>query len=172
MFLFWDGSANASVRLAMARIEAVITDHFEVLFWDVADELFDKVHGRNGFVDKDIVLVSIVMEGNGVCSLIVGIDARSSNHRAAEIAADIIQDSGGIALAAFCINVETVFCVAVNEGFQPFEFRRKLFLEEIQKNRLEGVAEKRIVEVSNRAPKAEFIDAAFGDKAMNMGIPL
>ena len=37
VFLPGDSPANTGVRLAMAGIEAVITDHFEVLFGDVAD---------------------------------------------------------------------------------------------------------------------------------------
>lgn len=172
-FVFFpgDGSANASIRLAMASIETVITNHFEVFFGDVSDELFDKVQGRDGFMDKNVIFVSVVMESNSVGVLIVGIDTGSGDDGTAEIAADILQDSGSIALVVFGINIEAIFGVAVNAGFQTFEFGREFLLKEIQKDSLEGIAEESIVEVCNRTPKTEFIDAAFRDKTVDVGIP-
>lgn len=156
----------------MASIDTVITDHLKVFFRDVSDEPFDEVHGRNGLMDKDIIFVSVVVECNGISKLVIGVDTGSCNHGTAEIAADIVENSRGIALIAFSVNVEAILGVAVNAGFQTFEFGRELLLEEIQKDSLEGIAEESIVEVCNRTPKTEFIDATLGDKAVNVGIPL
>lgn len=143
-----------------------------MFFRDMSDELFDELHSRNGLVDQDIIFMSVVMEGNCISSLIVRIDTRSGNYGTAEVASDVLQNSGGIALVVFGVNVEAVFRVAVNGGFEAFEFWRKFLLEKIQEDGLEGIAKEGIVEVRNRTPKTELIDTAFGDKAVNVRIPL
>lgn len=171
MLFSGDGSANTSIGLAMASIETIITDHFKMLFRDVADESFDKVHSRNGLMDQDIIFVSVVMEGNSISKLVIGVDTGSGNHGTAKIAADVVEDSRGSAFIAFGINVETVFGIVINGGFEAFEFRRKLLLKQIEEDGLEGMAEEGIVEVRNGAPEPELIDGAFGDKAVNMGVP-
>ena len=159
------------VGLAMASIDTVITDHLKVFFRDVSDEPFDEVHGRNGLVNKDIIFVSVVVEGNDISKLVIGVNTGRGNHGTAEIAADIVEDSRGIAMVAFGVNVEAILGVAVNGGFEAFEFRRKLLLKQIEEDGLESMAEEGIVEVRNGTPEAKLIDAAFGDKAVNMGIP-
>lgn len=169
--LFGDGPADASIRLAMASIDAIITDHFKMLFGDVPHKSFDEIHSGNSFMDKDIIFVSVVVEGNGIRSLVIGIDTGSGDHRTAEVAADIVEDSGRAAFVAFGINVETVFRVAINGSFETFEFRWETILEQIEEDGLEGMTEEGIIEVRNRAPKTEFIDTAFRDKAVNVGVP-
>lgn len=129
VLLFGNGSADMGVGLAMAGIDTVITDHLKVFFRDVSDEPFDEVHSRNSLVHKDIIFVSVVVECNGISKLVIGVDTGSCNHGTAEIAADIVEDSRGIAMVAFGINVEAILGVAVNGGFEPFEFRRKFLLE-------------------------------------------
>lgn len=155
----------------MACIEAVIADHFEVLFGDVADQFFDELHGRDGFMDKDIVFVPIVVEGNGVGSLVIGINAGSGDHRTAKVAADILQNSRSIAFVVFSIDIETILGIAVNGGLDSLEFGRESLLEKIQENGLESLAEEGVVEMGDRAPETEFVDGAFRDKAVNVGIP-
>lgn len=172
VFLFRDSPANTSIGLAMPSIETVVADHLEMFFRDVSDEPFDKVHGRDGFMDKAVILVSVVMKGNSVGSLVIGVNAGSSNNGTAEVTANVFEDGGRITFVAFGVNVEAVFGVAVNGGFQVLEFRREPFLEKIQENSLEGLAEESIVEVRDGTPEAEFIDGTFGDKAVNMRIPI
>lgn len=117
MLLFRDGSADAGVGLAMAGIDTVIADRFKVFFRDVAHKSFDEVHGRNGLMNKEIIFVSVVVEGNGISNLVIGVNAGRGNHGTAEITADIVEDSRGTAFIAFGMNVETIFGVAVNGGF-------------------------------------------------------
>lgn len=117
VLLFRDGSADAGVGLAMASIDTVIADHFKVFFRDVAHEPFDEVHGRNGLMNKDIIFVSVVVEGNGVSNLIIGVDAGRGNHGTAEITTNIVEDSRRTAFIAFGMNVEPIFGVTVNGGF-------------------------------------------------------
>ena len=121
VLLFGNGSADTGVGLAMASIDTVITDHLKVFFRDVSDEPFDEVHGRNGLVNKDIIFVSVVVEGNGISKLVIGVNTGRGNHGTAEIAADIVEDSRGIALIAFSVNIEAILGVAVNGNFKAFE---------------------------------------------------
>lgn len=115
--------------MTVASIEAVVSDHLEMFFRDVEDQSFDKVHGRNGFVDKTAIFVSVVMERDGIGILVVGVNAGSSNDRAAEITTDVFEDSRRGAFTAFGINVETVLCVSVNGGFYVLEFKGEFFLK-------------------------------------------
>lgn len=117
VLLFGDGSADTGVGLAMAGIDTVITDHLKVFFRDVSDEPLDEVHGRNGLMNKDIILVPVVVEGNSIGNLVIGVDTGSCNHGTAEITADIVEDSRGTAFIAFGVNVETILRVAVNGRF-------------------------------------------------------
>lgn len=131
LFFRRDSSSDPRVGLTVASIDAVITDHLEMFFRDVTDQPFDKVHGRNGFIDKTIILVSVVMEGNGVGNLVISINTGSGNNGAAEITTDVFKDGRRGAFTGFGIDIETVFCVSVNGGFYPFKFGRKLFMEQI-----------------------------------------
>ena len=53
----------------MTSIYAEIPDHLKMLFRDVTNEAFDEVHGGNGFGDKLVILVTIVVEGDGIITL-------------------------------------------------------------------------------------------------------
>ena len=83
-------------------------------------------------MDKDIVFVPIVVEGNGVGSLVIGINAGSGDHRTTEVATDILQNGRSIAFVVFSVNIETILGVTVNGGLHFLEFGRELFLKEIQ----------------------------------------
>lgn len=161
MLLFGNSSADTGIGMAMSSIDAVITDHLKVFFRDVSDESFDKVHSRNGLMNKEIIFVSVVVEGNSISNLVIGVDARSGNNGTAKIAADVVEDRGRIAFVALSVNVETVFGIAINGSFESFEFRRKLLLKQIEEDGLEGMAEEGIVEVRNGAPESELVDSAF-----------
>lgn len=171
LFFQRDGSSNTGVRLTVASIEAVISNHFEMFFRDVTDQSFDKVHGRDGFVDKTVVFVPVVMERDGIGILVVGINSGSSNDRATKITTDVFEDSRRAAFAAFGIDVETVLGVSVNRGLYPFKFGREHFLEQIQEDGLERFAEEGVVEVRDRAPETKLVDTAFGNKTVDMWIP-
>lgn len=115
--------------MTVTSIETVVSNHLEMFFGDVSDQSFDEIHGRNGFVDKTAIFVSVVMEGDGICNFVIGINAGSSNDRATKISADVFENSRRTALTTFGIDVETVFGVSVNGGLNTFEFRREVFLK-------------------------------------------
>lgn len=171
LFFQRNGSSNTGVGLTVTSIETVVSNHLEMFFGDVSDQSFDEIHGRNGFVDKTAIFVSVVMEGDGICNFVIGINAGSSNDWATKISADVFENSRRTALTAFGMDVETVFGVSVNGGLNTFEFRREVFLKQIQKDGLEGFAQKGIVEVRKRTPKTKFVDATFRNKTVDMGVP-
>lgn len=171
MLLFGNGSADASIGLPVAGIESIIANHLEVLFGDMPDELFDEVHGRNGLVNKNIILVSVVVEGNSIGNLVIGVNTGRGDYGTAEIAADIVEDSRWIALIAFSVNVEAILGVAINGSFEAFEILGESALKEIEQDSLESLAKESVVEVRNSTPKAKLIDTAFRDKTVNVRIP-
>ena len=100
-------------------IDSVITKHFKMLFRDVNNKLFNKLNSRESLNNKNIVLVSVVMEGN--VFTVIGIDARSSNNRSAKITTDIFENISVVSEVGFGIDVETMFKVFIEQGFDFFK---------------------------------------------------
>ena len=50
----------------MACINAAITDHLIMFFWDVSDQPSDELHSRDRFFHVFTIFVAVVMEGNKV----------------------------------------------------------------------------------------------------------
>ena len=90
-----------------------------MFFRDVNNKLFNKLDSRESFNNKNIVLVSVVMESNAFT--IIGIDARSSNNRSAKITTDIFENISVVSEVGFSINIETMFKVFVEQGFDFFK---------------------------------------------------
>ena len=63
----------------MPGIDASVTDHFEMLFRDVADETLDEFQGRYGLFHIDIIFMAVVMESDFVPIIII--DTRSGDDR-------------------------------------------------------------------------------------------
>lgn len=87
-----DSTTNKPVDISMTGIDAIITNHLEMMFRDVADQAADKVHSGDGFDDQFIILMAVVMEGNSIIGLVICVDSGSSNDRAAKVSADVFQD--------------------------------------------------------------------------------
>lgn len=140
MLFFRYGSVELLVILPVSGIESVVTDHFEVLFKDMMDEAVDEFHGRNGFCDKFIIFMSVVME----CDLfaVVSVNAGSGNDRSSEIASDIFVR---LTLVRFCI--EAIFMIFVNGSFDFFEVWSEMVLEFIEECSSKGVTQKPVVKV-------------------------
>ena len=62
--------------------------------------------------------------------------------------------------------------VTVDGGLHPFEGRPEPLLQFIEEGCLEGIAEERVIEISDIPPQAAVSQAAFGDQAVDMGVPL
>lgn len=103
----------------MTCIDAIITDHLEVLFGDMPDKPVHELQSRNGFVNKSVVFVPVVVECDKIT--IVSVNAGGGNNRAAEVSADVFCDNGRIAEIRFGIDVEPIFLITVNRGLNFFE---------------------------------------------------
>ena len=100
-------------------------------------ETFNEIHDRNFFRDKDIIFVSVVMKCDKVT--VIMIDSGGGNHRSAKIAADLFRDRFGITFVWFCINIETIFLVAIAGSFCFSERITDSGVHFIQKRSLEGI---------------------------------
>lgn len=69
------------------------------------------------------------------------------------------------------MDIETVFVVSVDGGFNLFKVRSELRLEFIQKGSLKSIAQKTVVEMSLGAPSSTVTDTALGEKTVDMWVP-
>lgn len=122
----------------MAGIDAIITDHLEVLFRDMPDEPLYEIQNGNGLINKFVILVPVVVECHEFT--IIFINARSGDHGPSEISANVSGNDGRIAEDRFGINIETILLSSVNGGFYFFEGAADFFVQFIQKSSLEGLA--------------------------------
>ena len=94
------------ISITMSGVKAAITDHFEMFFRDMADEPFDEINDRNGFLNILFIFVAVIMKSN--LSAIVMIDSGSSDNRASKISANVFNDSFWVTLIRFSINIKVV----------------------------------------------------------------
>ena len=116
-----DGKVELMLFHMLSGIDAIIADLFKMLFRDMLNQPADEVHGRQGFFHIPVILMAVVMKGNRVVFRIVFINTGSGNNWSSEIAADVFNHLSGIAAVGLCVNVESVFMVAVNGGNHFFE---------------------------------------------------
>ena len=109
-----------------------------MLFRDVNNKLFNKLDSRESFNNKNIVLVSVVMEGN--MGARIRIDTRSSNDGSAEIATNVFRDDRRIAVIGLGVNIEAFAMILINSGFDCFERGTELGVETIKECGTEGIA--------------------------------
>ncbi len=92
----------------MPGIKSIVAGHLEVPFWDMLDEELYEINGRDGLLDKNIILMPVIMESN--VFPIVGVDAGKGNDRAAQAAADISDDGTRVGKRGLCIDIEAIKC--------------------------------------------------------------
>ncbi len=169
MFCFGNCFKEFIILFPVPGVEPVVAYHLELFIRDVLNKQFDEVHGRNSFTDKSIVFVSVVVKGN-ICT-IIGINTGKSNHRSAEIPADVFGDCFGVTKVWFGIDIEAVFVFFVNGSFNFFEGRTDFRFHFIQECCLKGLAEITIIKVLDGTPEGIIRKTSFGKKAVNMWIP-
>ena len=79
----------------------------------------DEIHYRNGFGNKSIVLMAVIMKRHSIA--IIRINAGGCNNGSAEITAYILCDNGWITEIGFGIDVKTVLLIMVDRSFDFFE---------------------------------------------------
>ena len=119
MFFTGDGAKEFFVGLPVTRVNAAITDHLIMLFWDVSDEAADELHSGDRFFHVFTIFVAVVMEGNK--APIVAVDPGSGDDRASKIAADIFDHCFWVAFVRLGIDIKTIFMLPVAAGLYFFE---------------------------------------------------
>ena len=118
-FFFRNSKMEFFIHGMVSGIKAVITDHLEMLFSDMTDETFDKIHNRNGFLNVLFIFVAIVMESNKITS--IRINSGSSDDRVSKISADIFGCGFWITTVRLCINIEAMFMFEITSGRDIFK---------------------------------------------------
>ena len=102
---------------------------------------------------------------------IIVIDPGSSDDRPAKITTDILSDYFGVTEIRFSIDIETMFMFAVTSCFYFFKRRPDPDFQFIEESGAESTAEIVIVKVPDMTPGAVITVTAFGEEAVDMGIP-
>lgn len=81
------------VNLAVAGINAAITNHFVMLFRDMAVQTLYKFHTGVSFLHVFVILMAVVMESN--INTIIDVNTGSGDYRLSKIGPDILQGNLG-----------------------------------------------------------------------------
>ena len=102
---------------------------------------------------------------------VIVIDPGSSDDRPAKITTDILSDYFGVTENRFSIDIESMFMFAVTSCFYFFKRRPDPDFQFIEESGAESTAEIVIVKVPDMTPGAVITVTAFGEEAVDMGIP-
>ena len=102
---------------------------------------------------------------------VIVIDPGSSDDRPAKITTNILSDYFGVTENRFSIDIETMFMFAVTSCFYFFKRRPDPDFQFIEESGAESTAEIVIVKVPDMTPGAVITVTAFGEEAVDMGIP-
>lgn len=165
-----DGSTvGRGVIRPVPCIKSIVACHLKIRFRDMLDQELYEVDGRDGLLDKNIVLMSVVVESDMIP--VIGVDTGKCNNRATQVAADIVDDGTRIGKGGLCIDIKAIFIFTVNKGFGLFEGRANPLFHFMEKDSLESLAQVSIIEMLYRAPEAFVRKATLCDEAVNMWIP-
>ena len=121
MTVFGHSPTYLAIVFSVTGVDAIIADHFKVVFWDVLDEHFYKVHYGYRSGNKDVIFVPVVVKGN--CIAIIVINAGSCNHRSAKVTSDVFYGILRRKISRLCINIKAVLMFFVNGRFYGLERR-------------------------------------------------
>jgi len=107
------------VRFPVSGIDTVVTDHLEMFFGDMLSQACDEIKDGDSLNNEFVILVAVVMEGDKIP--VIGINPRSSNDWSAEIAANVFDDLGGLAVIRHGADIEAIFVVSIDGGLDFFE---------------------------------------------------
>ena len=153
----------------MPCIQTAIADHFKMFFRDVTDEPFDEIHDRQGLFHILFIFVAVIVESNGIS--VIAVNPGSGNYWPAKISSDVFSHCFRIAEIGFGIDIEALFMLGVTFRFYFFERRSDPVFQFIEKSSTESVTEIVVVKVFYMTPESIITVAAFGKKAVNVGIP-
>jgi len=151
-------------------INPIIADHFKMLAGNMADEPLDQVHGRNGFVDQEAILMAVVMKSDRLT--IIGVNPGSGNDRTTEVTADIVGNLMGITDIGFGIDIKPLGTEFINQGFHGREGRTETSSQTIKQSSPEGKAKEVEIEMTDLTPGSLITSRSFRNKDVDMRVPL
>lgn len=111
----------------------------------------------------------VIVESDRITVIVI--DPGSSDDRPAKITTDILSDYFGVTENRFSIDIETMFMFAVTSCFYFFKRRPDPDFQFIEESGAESTAKIVIVKVPDVTPGAVITETAFGEEAVDMGIP-
>ena len=113
--------------------------------------------------------MTVIVERDRITVIVI--DPGSSDDRPAKITTNILSDYFGVTEIRFSIDIETMFMFAVTSCFYFFKRRPDPDFQFIEESGAESTAEIVIVKVPDMTPGAVITVTAFGEEAVDMGIP-
>ena len=113
--------------------------------------------------------MTVIVERDRITVIVI--DPGSSDDRPAKITANVFSNYFRIAKVGFGIDIETMHMFAVTFGFDFFKRRADPDFQFIEESGAESTAEIVIVKVPDMTPGAVITVTAFGEEAVDMGIP-
>ena len=113
--------------------------------------------------------MTVIVERDRITVIVI--DPGSSDDRPAKIATNILSDYFGVTENRFSIDIESMFMFAVTSCFYFFKRRPDPDFQFIEESGAESTAEIVIVKVPDMTPGAVITVTAFGEEAVDMGIP-
>ena len=113
--------------------------------------------------------MTMIVESDRITVIVI--DPGSSDDRPAKITTNILSDYFGVTENRFSIDIESMFMFAVTSCFYFFKRRPDPDFQFIEESGAESTAEIVIVKVPDMTPGAVITVTAFGEEAVDMGIP-
>lgn len=157
------------IHLTVSRIQAAISDHFKVFFWNVTDQAFDEIHNRKSLFHICVIFVAIIVERNSIS--VIEVNSGCGYDGSAKIASNIVSNDFGVTKIRFGIDIESLFMLAVTVGFYFFERRSDLGFQFIEKSRTESITEIVVVKVFYMTPETVIAVTTFREKTVDIRIP-
>lgn len=133
------------------------------------DQAPDKIHDGESLLHISVVFMAVVMKCHSFS--IITVDSGKSDRGSAQVTADVSDNGIGVTFFGFCINVKPMFVVPVTECFDLFKRGTDAQFHLIEQSSTESITQISIVKMGNILPEAVIGKAAFGDKAVDMGVP-
>lgn len=163
------GSVEFFINLPVSGIDAAISDHFVMLFWDMFYKTLYKFHNRDSFFHVFVILMTVVMESNEVTVIVV--NTGSGDYRSSEIASDILHDGFWVTFTGFGIDVKAGFVFPVAAGLNLFKGWSDPGFHFVKEGGAESITKVCIVKMADIPPESVVTVAAFGNEAVDVGIP-
>lgn len=109
------------------------------------------------------------MEGNGIA--VVRINSGSGDDGSAQITSNVFNDSGRVAFVWHSSDIEAIFMIRINGGFDFFKGVPNAQMEFIEKISLKGITKELIIEMFYMLPQERIANPTLRNKTVDMRVP-